>query len=186
MHCSGHETRSMAHSEKQYPIGPFEPPAAISAADRTRYLHHMQALPATVRTAVAGLSDARLDTPYRPAGWTVRQVVHHLADSHMNGYMRFRWTLTEDEPSIKTYDEEGWAEFDDARHMSVVPSLALLDALHARWVRLGRSLSKAMWERVYHHPESGRMTLEDALALYAWHGRHHAAHITMLREREGW
>lgn len=176
----------MTDSEQRYPIGSFEPPASISSDDRARHVKQVEALPAEVRTAVAGLSDDRLDTPYRPDGWTVRQVVHHLADSHMNGYVRFRWTLTEEEPPIKTYDQDGWAELDDARRMSVVPSLALLDALHARWVRLCRSLSDAMWKRAYHHPKSGRMTLDEALGHYAWHGRHHAAHITTLRERKGW
>lgn len=176
----------MAPSDTRYPIGQFEPPASISMKDRTRYLQHVEALPAKVRTAVAGLSDDRLDTPYRPDGWTVRQVVHHLADSHMNGYVRFRWTLTEDEPTIKPYDQDGWAALEDARRMSVVPSLALLDALHARWVRLCRSLSDADWEKAYHHPSGGRMALDHALGHYAWHGRHHTAHITALREREGW
>ena len=176
----------MAPSEQRYPIGQFEPPASISSDDRARYLQHVEALPAEVRTAVAGLSDERLDTPYRSGGWTVRQVVHHLADSHMNGYVRFRWTLTEDEPSIKAYDQDGWAALEDARQMSVVPSLALLDALHARWVRLCRSLSDADWAQAYRHPAGGRMALEQALGHYAWHGRHHTAHITTLRERKGW
>ncbi len=176
----------MTDPEKRYPIGSFAPPASMSPDDRARYLKQVEALPAEVRTAVAGLSDDRLDTSYRPGGWTVRQVVHHLADSHMNGYVRFRWTLTEEEPAIKTYDQDGWAALDDARRMSVVPSLALLDALHARWVRLCRSLSEADWEEAYHHPKGGRMTLDEALGHYAWHGRHHAAHITTLREREGW
>jgi len=176
----------MADTNLQYPIGPFESPDPITSEDRARFIQHLGALPAEVRTAVGGLSDAQQDTPYRPDGWTVRQVVHHLADSHLNGYVRFRWTLTEDEPTIKAYDQDAWAKLHDAHQMPVVPSLALLEALHARWVRLCRSLSDADWTRAFYHPKSGRMTLDDALALYAWHGRHHTAHITTLREREGW
>lgn len=176
----------MPDANLQYPLGPFEPPAPITSEERDRFVHHLDALPDAVRTAVEGLSDDQLDAPYRPDGWTVRQVVHHLADSHLNGYVRFRWTLTEDEPTIKAYDQDAWAELSDARHMAVASSLTLLDALHARWVRLGRSLSDADWARAFYHPKSGRMTLDGALALYAWHGRHHTAHITALREREGW
>lgn len=176
----------MADTNLQYPLGPFEPPGSITSEDRARFIQHVGALPVEVRTAVGGLSAAQQDTPYRPDGWTVRQVVHHLADSHLNGYVRFRWTLTEDEPTIKAYDQDAWASLHDAHQMSVVPSLALLDALHARWVWLCRSLSDADWTRAFHHPKSGRMTLDDALALYAWHGRHHTAHITALREREEW
>lgn len=168
----------------RYPIGPFERPAAVSPDDRQRYMQQIESLPEAVRTAVAGLSDEQLDMSYRPGGWTMRQVVHHLADSHMNGYVRFRWTLTEDEPAIKTYDQVSWAELDDARQMDIDPSLALLGVLHARWVHLCRSLTDAEWERGFRHPKSGRMTLADALALYAWHGRHHTAHITTWREQD--
>ena len=176
----------MTYDPQRYPLGPFERPAITSSDDRDEYVHQLTALPDAVRAAVRGLSDAQLDTPYRPDGWTVRQVVHHLADSHVNGYVRFRWTLTEDEPTIKAYDQVSWAELDDARWMDVAPSLALLDALHARWVRLCRSLSDRDWERAFLHPKSGRMTLSDALALYAWHGQHHTAHMTTLRERNAW
>lgn len=171
---------------QRYPIGPFERPATVSAADRDRYLQHLAALPEAVHTAVDGLSGDQLDTPYRSEGWTVRQVVHHLADSHMNGSIRFRWALTEDDPPIKAYDQVGWAELDDARRMDPAPSLALLDGLHARWVQLGRSLAADDWARTFQHPKSGRMTLGEALALYAWHGRHHTAHVTTLRGRKGW
>lgn len=170
----------------RYPIGPFEPPEAIPSADRGRHLAHLEALPDALRTAVDALADDQLDTPYRPDGWTVRQVVHHLADSHMNGYIRFRWTLTEDESAIKAYDQDGWAELDDARRMDVAPSLTLIDGLHARWGRLCHSLSDSDWTRAFQHPKSGRLTLDDALALYAWHGRHHTAQITALRGRKGW
>ncbi len=176
----------MSDSDLRYPIGPFVRPAEVTPADRQRHLAHLEQLPSVLRTAVAGLSDDHLDTPYRPEGWTVRQVVHHVADSHLNGYVRFRWALTEDEPAIKTYAQERWAELEDARRMPVVPSLALLDALHTRWVRLCRSLPDEAWARAFVHPKSGRTTLGAALALYAWHGRHHAAHVTALRERKGW
>ena len=176
----------MSDASLRYPIGSFEPPAQLSPSDQRTHLSHLEGLPSEVRTAVVGLTEAQLDTPYRPGGWTLRQVVHHLADSHLNGYIRFRWALTEDTPDIKTYDQERWAELEDARRMDIVPSLALLDALHARWVRLCRSLSSEAWDRAFLHPKSGRMTLHDALALYAWHGRHHTAHITGLRERKGW
>lgn len=176
----------MPDANLQYPLGPFAPPDAITPEKRDRFLHHVDDLPGTLRTAVRDLSDGQLDTPYRPGGWTARQVVHHLADSHMNGYVRFRWTLTEDEPTIKAYDQDAWAALSDARQMAIAPSLTLLDTLHARWVRLCHSLSEADWACAFVHPKSGRMTLDDALALYAWHGRHHTAHITELREREGW
>jgi len=175
----------MATSQR-YPIGPFKQPSTIASDDRVRYVEQLAELPETVRAAAGGLSGPQLDTPYRPGGWTVRQVVHHLADSHMHGYVRFRWTLTEDEPVIKAYDHEGWAALEDARHMDIAPSMALLEALHTRWVRLCHSLPDAAWERVFQHPSSGRLSLDEALALYAWHGRHHVAHITTLREREGW
>lgn len=176
----------MSDSDLRYPIGPFERPADVTTAERKRFLVQLELLPSELRTAVTGLADEQLDTPYRPEGWTVRQVVHHVADSHLNGYVRFRWTLTEDEPTIKSYDRERWAKLDDARRMSVVPSLALLDALHTRWVHLCRSLPDAVWAQAFVHPKIGRMTLDAALALYAWHGRHHTAHITALRERNGW
>jgi len=135
---------------------------------------------------VAGLTGAQLDTPYRPGGWTVRQVVHHVPDSHLNSYVRFRWALTEEEPDIKAYHEDRWAELADARTAPVEVSLALLDSLHARWVALLRSLNEQEWKRTFRHPQHGLITLEKNAALYAWHGRHHTAHITRLRERNGW
>lgn len=176
----------MSDMSQRYPIGPFERPASLSRDDRARHIECIEALPAAVRAAVDGLSAAQLDTPYRPQGWTVRQVVHHLADSHVNGYVRVRRALTEDEPAIATYDQVGWARLDDARHMAVAPSLSLLAALHARWGRLARALSEADWQRAVRHPQHGRLTVDGAMALYAWHGRHHTAHITALRDREGW
>lgn len=142
--------------------------------------------PANLRSAVQGLSTKQLDTPYRPGGWTVRQVVHHLPDSHMNSYVRFKLALTEDEPTIKPYAEDRWAELSDTKATPIETSLTLLDSLHARWVALLRSLDSEQWKRNFRHPELGPVSLEKSLALYAWHGRHHVAHIRNLREREGW
>ena len=170
----------------QYPVGRFEWPAAVSPEDRRRYIDEIEQTPKNMRVAVTGLSDQQLDTPYRPQGWTVRQVVHHLPDSHLNSYLRFRLALTEDEPTIKPYDEARWAELVDARTAPVELSLTLLDSLHKRWVLLLRSLSAADCSRKFLHPEIGEVTLEKNLALYAWHGRHHVAHITSLRQRLGW
>lgn len=167
----------------RYPVGQFHFPASVSATDLTRFLDQIEAAPARMRAAVSGLSDAQLDTPYRPGGWTVRQVVHHVPDSHMNSYVRFRLAVTEDSPTIKPYEEARWAELADARTLPVEPSLALLESLHARWVPLLRSLSAADWKRTFRHPELGLVSLENNAALYAWHGRHHVAHITSLRER---
>ena len=146
----------------------------------------MAVAPARFRAAVEGLDDTRLDTPYRPGGWTVRQVVHHVADSHQNAYVRFRLALTEEEPTIKPYDEKKWAELVDARTLPVDVSLQLIHALHHRWVELLSSLTDAEFTRRFRHPEVGLMRLDTYLAGYAWHCRHHAAHITGLKERMGW
>ena len=174
-------------SDLRYPIGKFEPPANVADADRPALIDHIAALPANIRHAVAGLNDARLDTPYRDGGWTVRQVVHHLPDSHLNAYVRCKLALTEDEPTIKPYDEARWAELSDSRIVPIDVSLTLLDMLHERWVALLRSLGPAELRRTMRHPEHGRvMSIEYVMGLYAWHGRHHVAHITALREREGW
>jgi len=139
-----------------------------------------------LRAALSGLSEEQLATPYRPGGWTLRQLAHHVPDSHMNSYVRFRLALTEDEPTIKPYLEDKWAELSDAQSAPVELSLSLLDALHARWILLLRSIADDGWQRTFRHPELGLMTLEKNLALYAWHGRHHVAHVTSLRERKGW
>jgi len=170
----------------RYPVGKFHFPESVSAQDLATLLDQIAATPERLRSAVAGLSDSQLDTPYRPGGWTVRQVAHHVADSHINSYVRFRLALTEDLPVIKPYEESRWAELSDARGMPVAPSLQLLESLHARWVPLLRSLSEADWKRAFRHPELGLVTLENNAALYAWHGRHHVAQITALRERMGW
>jgi DinB superfamily len=170
----------------RYPIGRFEPPKQISAADRAKCLRDLEELPANLQQAVAGLCEQQLDTPYRPGGWTVRQVVHHLPDSHLNSYQRFRLALTEEVPAIKPYDEAAWAELSDARAAPIEMSVLLLTALHARWITLLRSLNEADLKRTLRHAEWGEISLDWMLAQYAWHGRHHVAHITSLRKREGW
>jgi uncharacterized damage-inducible protein DinB len=169
----------------RYSIGCFEWRGENSEDDRRRYLDEIEQMPAHLRAAVAGLSEEQLDTPYRPGGWTVRQVVHHVPDSHVNSYARFRLALTEDEPTIKPYDESRWAELTDARTAPIEVSLAFLESLHRRWVLLLR-LSPADFARRFRHPELGAVSLDRYLALYAWHGRHHVAHVLSLRERMGW
>jgi hypothetical protein len=173
-------------SDLRYPVGKFQFPATVSSQDLTTFIDQIEEAPSRLRAAIAGLDQAQLETPYRPGGWTVRQVVHHVPDSHMNSYVRYRLALTEEEPVIKPYDESRWAELVDARTLPVEPSLVLLESLHARWVPLLRSLSSADWKRSFRHPHLGTVSLENNAALYAWHGRHHAGHITALRERMGW
>jgi len=169
-----------------YPIGKFDFSEAVSPESRPLLIDQIAAAPAAFRQAVQGLTDAQLDTPYRPGGWTVRQVVHHVADSHANSYIRFRLALTEPDPPVKGYDQTAWAELPDAVAAPVAYSLALLENLHLRWVDLLRSMSDAQFGRTFRHSELGSVRLDTNLALYAWHGRHHAAHITALRERNGW
>jgi hypothetical protein len=170
----------------RYPVGEFRFPKQVSAEELARFIEQIADTPARLRAAITGLDHAQLDTPYRPGGWTVRQVAHHVPDSHINSYVRCRLALTEDDPVIKPYDESRWAELPDARTAPVEVSLVLLENLHARWVPLLRSLSGADWKRTFRHPELGLVSLENNAALYAWHGRHHVAHITALRERMGW
>ncbi len=160
-------------------------PGAISAGQREEAVAAIAVLPMAVREAVDGLTDAQLDAPYRPEGWTVRQVVHHLPDSHMNSFLRLKLALTEDMPTVGTYQEARWAKLPDAR-APIAFSLALLDSLHERWVYLLRALDEPAWSRQFHHPELGDMRVDELAALYAWHGRHHVAHIATLREREAW
>lgn len=169
----------------RYPIGRHERAAAPTPGQRPALILAIADTPAALRSAVSGLTDAQLDTPYRAGGWSVRQVAHHLPDSHMNAYIRLKMALTEEYPVIKPYDEERWAELADSR-TRVETSLVLLEALHERWVLVLRSLEGDQWERRFVHPALGVMTLDEQLALYAWHGRHHVAHITSLRERNGW
>ncbi|HXG63902.1 MAG TPA: bacillithiol transferase BstA [Blastocatellia bacterium] len=173
-------------TDLRYPIGNFQVDNDITDEKRQVWIQQIAETPARLREAVAGLSPEQLETPYRPGGWTVRQVVHHVADSHLNSYIRFKLALTEREPTIKPYDEAQWAELIDGRAAPLEVSLALLDSLHTRWVMLLRSLSPEDFQRKFYHPERGPMNLNINLSLYAWHGRHHTAHITSLRERRGW
>lgn len=170
----------------QYPIGKFVYDANVTPQKRAACLHDIEALPRELRRAVSGLGAAQLDTPYRDGGWTVRQVAHHLADSHMNAYVRCKLAVTEDSPSITPYDQKAWAATSDVMGMEIEPSLALLDGLHARWAALLRSLSPADFQRTFNHPEGGLQTLDRQLQNYAWHGRHHVAHIDSLRKRKDW
>jgi uncharacterized damage-inducible protein DinB len=172
--------------DPRYPAGKFENPKEVTPTLRTAAISEIAATPAKVRAAVQGLSDSQLDTPYREGGWTVRQVVHHLADSHMNAYIRWRLALTETEPIIKSYEEAAWAKLEDAAHAPVELSLCLLEPLHERWVRMLRSVRPAEFARTFRHPEHGVRTLDWMLFLYEWHGRHHTAHIAELRKQRGW
>jgi uncharacterized damage-inducible protein DinB len=173
-------------TDLRYPIGKFHRPGTLSDDQRREHIAAIEETPGRVRSAVKGLNDRQLDTPYRPGGWTVRQVAHHLPDSHMNAYIRLKLGLTESEPTIKPYNEAEWAKLADTK-APIEPSLALLENLHKRWVLLLRSLNSSDWKRTINHPEWDKpMSLDDLLALYAWHGQHHVAHITSLREREGW
>lgn len=170
----------------RYPIGKVQWDGEFTAARKAALIEQVAAAPGHLREAVAGLSDAQLDTPYRDGGWTVRQVVHHVPDSHMNAYIRFKLALTENGPTIKTYHEDLWAELEDSRVVPVEVSLVLLDSLHTRWVALMESMSLEDFDKSIVHPELGNLSLAKTLGIYAWHGRHHAAHITSLRERNGW
>jgi DinB superfamily len=169
-----------------YPIGGPRKAESFTAQERSAAIEGIRQLPRNLRAAVAGWAEEQLETPYRPGGWTVRQLVHHVADSHMNAYNRVRLGLTEDWPAIFDYKENRWAELDDARSAAVSTSLDLLDALHVRWVRLFSSLQEQDWKRGYTHPANGRQSVEQAVILYDWHGRHHTAHVTQLSKRMGW
>lgn len=180
------ETRNQPPQALRYPIGRYSPPSEITSEHRTVWIAELESLPDRLNDAVKGLSDDQLDTPYRPGGWTVRQIVHHFPDSHLNSYTRFRLALTEQSPTIKPYAEAAWAELPDAKSAPIEPSLLLTGALHKRWVMLLRLLSDGDFKRTFRHPEHGEITLDWTLGLYAWHCRHHIAHITELRKREGW
>jgi hypothetical protein len=174
-------------TDPRYPVGPWQAPAHISVADRERAIEQIAAAPAGLRRAVAGLSDAQLDTPYRDGGWTVRQVVHHVPDSHMNAYLRMKWGLTEREPQIKPYEQADWARTPEMRTTPVAVSLTLLESLHERWVHLMRGMSDADFARRINHPEwKAPLSLEMVAVHYAWHGRHHVGHVTELRRRKAW
>lgn len=177
---------AVSGTDLRYPIGRYKSPENISSAQRTDWIDQIARLPDQLRKAVDGFSDGQLDTPYRPGGWTVRQVIHHLSDSHINSYTRFRLALTEDTPSIKSYEEAAWAELPDARQSRIEPSLMILDGLHERWSMLLRGLSEAQFARTFRHSELGAIRLDWTAGLYAWHSRHHLAHVTNLSQRMGW
>jgi len=175
------ETRDL-----RYPIGKFQMPAEMSREVREMAVHTIANLPENLRNAVGGLSTEQIDTPYREGGWTVRQLVHHIADSHALAGMRVRWALTEEMPTVMGYDEKSWAELYDSLHAPVEWSLEIIEATHARWVMLLGSLTEAQWQRKFKHSERGPSTIEQATMLYAWHCVHHTAHITHLRKQKGW
>jgi uncharacterized damage-inducible protein DinB len=172
--------------DARYPVGKFEWPKEVTPALRRAAIDELAATPAKVRAAVAGLSETQLDTLYREGGWTVRQVVHHLADSHLNASVRWRLALTETQPTIKPYEESAWADLEDARNAPVEVSLKLLESLHERWVRLLRTVKTEQYGRTLLHPDHGVRNLDWLLFLYSWHGKHHTAHITELRKQKGW
>ncbi|HUL33280.1 MAG TPA: putative metal-dependent hydrolase [Candidatus Eisenbacteria bacterium] len=172
--------------DPRFPIGKFSMPEEVTPAVRQIAIEEIAAAPAKIRAAVAGLNDAQLDTPYREGGWTVRQVVHHLADSHMNAYVRLRLALTENEPTIKAYEESAWARLEDAENAPVEVSLKLLEPLHDRWVRLLKALRPEHFARSVRHPEAGLRNVDWLVLLYAWHARHHTAHVTELRKQRSW
>jgi uncharacterized damage-inducible protein DinB len=173
-------------TDLRYPIGDFIAPQSFSAQDRASWIAAIAALPAGARAAVAGLSETQLNTPYRDGGWTVRQVVHHMGDSHIVAFTRMKFALTEENPVAKGYDERLWAQLPDYVSTPLEVSLTLLDALHARWVRVLEGLSEAQFQRTFQHSALGPVRLDEQLAHYAWHSRHHVAHIASLRDRMGW
>ncbi len=172
-------------TDERFPIGPFSMEAPTSDKRRA-WIKEIEETPDQARKAIKGLTPEQLDSPYREGGWTVRQVIHHLADSHINSFVRFKLALTEDEPTIRGYNEKRWAETIEATDAPLDVSLDLLESLHKRWVFLLESLTAKDLQRKFNHPDRGLMTLDANLQIYAWHGRHHVAHIEALREREGW
>jgi uncharacterized damage-inducible protein DinB len=173
-------------TDLRYPVGKFQPEPELTDISRQNLIRQIAEVPAELREAIKGLTEEQLDTPYRPGGWTVRQVVHHIPDSHMNAYIRFKLGMTEEEPPVKPYKENLWAELVDAKSSPIEPSLTLLESLHQRWTVFLRSMATADFSRTVMHPEMGKIALDRILQLYAWHGRHHVAHITSLRERMNW
>ena len=173
-------------TDLRFPIGKLERKSRLTPEERAGAIAAIAAAPAELRAAIEGLSEEQLDTPYRPGGWTVRQLAHHVPDSHMNAYIRLKLALTEERPRIKPYDQEGWARLADTSNTPVEVSLTLLEALHFRWLELLQAMKPGEFERTLDHPELGEVTLDSLVGLYAWHGRHHVAHVTRLREREGW
>ncbi|MFH0990636.1 MAG: putative metal-dependent hydrolase [bacterium] len=173
-------------TDLQFPIGKFQAKPELTSAERQTLIGQLADAPQLFIAATQGLTDAHLDTPYRPEGWTVRQVVHHIADSHMNMVIRIRLALTEDHPTIKPYKQQLWSELEDSKSAPVDLSLTIIEAVHKRLVFLLRSLPESSFQRTVYHPENGDMTIDRLIQLYAWHGRHHAAHIAALRDRMGW
>lgn len=173
-------------TDPRYPIGKFNYSGDTSEATRAKLIAEIAAAPAAMRQAVSGLTEQQLDTPYRDGGWTLRQVVHHVADSHIHAYARQKFTVNEDNPTIKPYDEAVWADFADAKTGPVELSLGLLDALHTRWALFLKSLPAEAFARKFQHPETGEHTLGKAMEMYVWHGKHHIAHVTELRKAKGW
>jgi uncharacterized damage-inducible protein DinB len=176
----------MAATDPRYPIGKLQRPATVDSVQRRAFMDQLGAAPAALRKAVQGLNDKQLDTPYRDGGWTLRQVVHHLADSHLNAYVRVKFALTEQEPRVMVWQEQLWAELPDGRSMPVEPSLQIFDSVHQRWLGALREQPEAVFQRAVMHPENGRLTIDALLATYAWHGAHHTAHITTLRKAKNW
>ncbi len=177
----------MSSDDLRYPIGPFRSVGrSLTAEERTGHIDTIAGHPARMRDLVSDLDDGQLDTPYREGGWTVRQVVHHVVDSHLNAYVRFKLAVTEDRPTICTYQEKLWAELPDAKSAPIGGSLAILENLHGRWVTFLRALGEDEFRRVFVHPELGDLTVDILLEIYGWHGPHHEAHVQRLREREGW
>ena len=173
-------------TDLRFPIGPAPSRMTLTPEERRAMIEEIAATPSRMRKAVVDLDDKQLDTPYREDGWTVRQVVHHVPDSHLNAYTRLKLALTEDEPTIRPYDEASWARLGDSETTHIATSLALLEALHERWLHVFRCLEDGDYARKFRHPEHGVVTIDWLVAMYAWHGRHHVAHITSLRERMGW
>ncbi|MFK7844034.1 MAG: YfiT family bacillithiol transferase [Rhodothermales bacterium] len=174
-------------TDLRYPIGKYQPAAEVNAAYIEESIADIEAMPALLRQALDGLTSAQLDTPYRPEGWTVRQLVHHIGDSHLNSVIRFKWTLTEATPTIKAYNQNEWATTSDVLATPVDVNLDFLETLHVKWVLLLKSMEGNDWQKAFVHPETGKkLTLGWLVGLYAWHGKHHVAHITGLRDREGW
>lgn len=173
-------------SDPRYPIGKFQKPDNITPAQIEDWIEQIRTLPRRFAEEVIELSHEQLDTPYREGGWTVRDVIHHLPDSHINSYVRFHWALTEDNPMIKAYDEGGWAKLPYLKSLNIQTSVDLLSLVHERWVALLKAMTPQDWEKTYQHPENGEQPLKEILAMYAWHGEHHLAHVTALKKSRGW
>jgi len=176
----------MEAEKLRYPIGKFQVPDSVDDTQRQAWIGELAAIPDQLRSAVSGLNDKQLDTPYRPGGWTVRQVVHHLADASLNQYTRMKLALTEDNPTVKPFEEEGWAALTDSKQLPITPSLSIVDGLYARWINTLEAISAEDFARTFLHPANGPTNLDTALGMCVWHGRHHIAHITSLRQRENW